>query len=302
MPTTKTNSKTTNKGGNNMQPKPTKPEHPLADLIPEQFFFEDYISREIAGVKDIDILASAHRMRHNVLLAGPTGAAKTSLVYAYAASIGMPVVNIACNGGADPRQLLGGWVPKPDGGYQFQAGDLVLGVQHGAIILLNEVNFMPPKIAAVLYGLLDKRRTVYLADAAGSDFPTVIKAHPETFVLADYNPGYHGTRPLNEAFKNRFAFKLAWGYDEGVESELLTSASLLEMANRLRERIDVGDLNTPIPTNALMEFEDVVWDEALGFDFAVFNFTSMFAEDEQQVVREVIEVYSERIQSELLES
>ena len=301
MPTTKTNSKPTNKGGNNMTSK-IKTEHPLADLIPEQFFFDDYIGREIAGVKDIDVLAAAHRMRHNVLLAGPTGAAKTSLVYAYAAQAGLPVVNIACNGGADPRQLLGGWVPKPDGGYQFQPGDLVLGVQHGAIILLNEVNFMPPKIAAVLYGLLDKRRTVYLADAAGSEFPTVIKAHPETFVLADYNPGYHGTRPLNEAFKNRFAFKLDWGYEPSVEAELLTSVSLLEMANRLRERIDVGDLNTPIPTNALMEFEDVTWDEMLGFDFAVFNFTSMFAQDEQQVVREVIEVYSERIRSELLES
>ena len=56
---------------------------------------------------------------------------------------------------------------------------------------------------------------------------------------------------------------------------------------------------TPIPTNALMEFEDFAWNEALGFDFAVENFVAMFAPEEQQVVREVFEIHSHTIQNEL---
>ena len=276
-----------------------KETHPLASFVPDDFFTEDYIGREIAGLTDLTVLEAAHEMKHNVLLYGPTGSAKTSFVYAYAASKGLPVINVACNGAADIRQLLGGWSPKEDGGYHFVPGDLVLGIMHGAVILLNEVNFMPPKIAAVLYGLLDRRRTIYLPDAAGSDVPTMIKAHPECLIVADYNPGYQGTRPLNEAFKNRFAVKIPWGYDEGVEDELLSSSALLELGTKLRERIEAGDLITPIPTNALMEFEDFAWNEALGFDFAVENFIAMFAPEEQQVVREVFEIHAHTIQNEL---
>lgn len=273
--------------------------HPLAGFIPDEFFNEDYIGREIAGIEDLAVLEAAHAEKHNVLLYGPTGSAKTSFVYAYAASKGLPVINVACNGAADIRQLLGGWSPKEDGGYHFVPGDLVLGIMHGAVILLNEVNFMPPKIAAVLFAVLDRRRTIYLPDAAGSDIPTMIKAHPECLFVADYNPGYQGTRVLNEAFKNRFAIKIPWGYDEGVEDQLLSSTALLELGTKLRERIDAGDLITPIPTNALMEFEDFAWNEALGFDFAVENFVAMFAPEEQQVVREVFEIHSHTIQNEL---
>jgi len=273
--------------------------HPLSEFVPEPYYLSDYISRSVEGVEDLSILSAAHRLRKNVLLSGPTGSAKTSLVYAYAHKVGLPVVNVACNGGADVRQLLGGWTPNADGSFRYVPGVLVEGIRHGAVILLNEINFMPPKIAAVIYGLLDRRRTVYLPDAAGSDFPTQIKAHPSTFVLADYNPGYIGTRPLNEALRNRFAVKLHWEYDNKVESKLVASASLLELATKLRERSAVGDINTPISTNALMEFEEIAWDDALGIDFAVANFVNSFDIDERKVVSEVIQVYSDRIKREL---
>jgi len=274
--------------------------HPLSEKLPEPYYLKDYVSRSVEGVADLDLLAAAHRLHKNVLLAGPTGSAKTSLVYAYGVRSGLPVINVACNGGADIRQLIGGWSPKPDGGYHFAPGELVLGAMHGAVILLNEINMLPPKIAAVVFGLLDRRRTIYLPDAAGSEFPTQVKAHPATCILADYNPGYIGTRPLNEALRNRFAIKLTWGYEPTVEAELVTSTSLLEMATKLRERSMVGDINTPISTNALMEFEELAWDDGLGFEFAVYNFLNSFDPDERKVVSEVIEMYLVRIREELL--
>jgi MoxR-like ATPase len=286
--------KSTNKKGTEMT------DHPLSKFIPESYFLDDYVGRTLYGVDDLSVMGRAHDMKHNVLIAGPTGAAKTSFVYAYAVQSQMPVINIACNGAVQPEQLLGQWLPKSDGqGYHFVPGELVLGVMHGAIILLNEVNFMPPKIASVIYGLLDRRRTVYLPMAAGSDTPTVIKAHPRTLVVADYNPGYHGTRPLNQAFKNRFAIKLNWDYDHNVETELVTSPSLLELGEKLRASADAGDISTPIPTNMLMEFEDLAYDEGLGIEYAVGNFVAAFEYEEQQVVSEVVALYIDRITDEL---
>jgi len=277
----------------------TKEASPLDSMIPPAFYYDEYVSRQVGGIDDMTLLETAHNLKHNVLLSGPTGSAKTTLVYAYAHKMGMPVVNVACNGGIDVRQLIGGWQPTTDGSFQFVPGDLVLGIQHGAVILLNEVNFMPPKIAAVIYGLLDRRRTIYLPDAAGSDFPTMVKAHPRTFIVADNNPGYQGTRPLNKAFKNRFAFKLEWGYEHSVEEQLVQSPALLKVVEDLRKRAEVGDLDTPISTNMMMEFEELSLDENLGLDYAIINFVSAFEPDERNAVQEVFTLNRSLIESEL---
>lgn len=275
------------------------PEHPLSHLVPPDYFLEDYITRKVHGVEDLEVMRLAHEARHNVLLQGPTGSAKTTFVYAYAHKVGLPVVNIACNGGIDPRQLIGGWSPLPDGSFHFVPGDLVLGIQHGAIILLNEVNFMPPKIASIIYGLLDRRRTIYLPDAAGSDFPTSVRAHSSTFICADMNPGYQGTRSLNKAFKNRFAVKIDWGYEHAVEEQLVTSSTLLQVVEDLRKRAEVGDIETPISTNMMAEFEEFAYTDGLGYDFALANFASAFEPDEQQVVLEVFKLHNDAINLEL---
>lgn len=289
----------------NSNPNPNKKEanmdQSLSLSIPPSFYLDDYVGREVAGIPDLDVLAAAHAARHNVLLYGPTGSAKTSLVYAYAVKAGLPVVNVACNGGIDIRQLIGGWTPQPDGSFDFIPGDLVLGVQQGAVILFNEINFLPPKLAAFVFALLDRRRQIFIPDAAGSSTPTMIQASPSTFILADFNPGYEGTRPLNKALRNRFAISLEWGYNHDVEDQLLSSAALLEMAEALRKRVDAGDLDTPIPTNALIEFEQFAWDEALGYDFAVLNFVNRFDDHEKVVIREVLEQYSDRIKTDLFD-
>ena len=265
--------------------------HPLATRIPTGDFAGEYINRKINGLDDVDVMKALMDGHDSVLIEGPTGSAKTSLVFAFATKEKLPVVTVACNGGIDVRALLGGWVPTGDGKFRYEAGDLATVVEHGGILYLDEVNFMPPKIAAVLYGLLDKRRTLYISEAAGSDSPTVIKAHDRLFIVATMNPtggAYAGTRPMNAAFANRFSAHLTWDYDARVEGKLIKSDSLRELGSKLRERVDAGDLTTPVPTNA-----------ALGFDFAVGNFVNRFASDEAPVVSEVIEVYSVRIKTEL---
>lgn len=279
-----------------VKPNAVESGHPLAAYVPGPM---EYIPRTVAGVEDMTIIAEIHRKRENLLIEGPTGSGKTTFIYAYAAAAGLPVINVPCNGAIDTRTLFGGWSPTEDGGYAFAPGELVLGVLHGAVIILNEVNFAPPKILATLFGLLDRRRTLYLPEAAGSDFPTMIKAHPDVMIVADFNPGYEGTRPLNKAFRNRFKHKWKMGYSPEVEDALLCSASLLEMAVKLRKRVEAGDLFTPIPTNALMEFEDNAWSETLGWDYAIYNFLNTFSDEEVPVVNEVLALYADRIKAEL---
>ena len=280
----------------------TKVEHPLAHLVPEGFFLDDYVSREIHGVSDLEIIDRARTGKHNVLIEGPTGSAKTSLVFAAGAKAGLPVVTVPCNGAAEPRTFIGGWTPQPDGSFDFVAGDLVKVVEHGGIIYLDEVNMLPPKIAAFLHGLLDRRRTITIPEANGSSFPTEMRAHENCQVIAAYNAGYQGTRPLNEAFKNRFGFKISFPYTREVEKELVTSSSLMGLADSLRLRHDIGDITTPVSTNMLLEFEEFAYDDALGFDFAVGNFINAFSKDEQAIVTEVMELESDNIYNDMFDT
>jgi len=278
-------------------------DHPLANLIPSKEVFGkgNYISRYIGGVKDMDILARAHALRHNVLIYGPTGPGKTSCVYAYAAENNLPVVNVSCNGAADPAVFIGGWQPKPDQSLHYAMGDVLTAVKYGGIIYLDEINFLPPKIAAYLHSLLDKRRTISVPSAQGSDVETVMKAHENCFIVATFNPDYEGTKPLNQAFRNRFAFQMEFDYDFDIEKELLNSPALLDLAFKLRQRKDIGDITTPIATNMLMEIEEFVDDDGLGFDFALVSFLNHFPVDERQIVREVLLVYAANIWTDLME-
>jgi len=267
----------------------------LESMIPPAFFEQEYVSRTIDGVLDMDIIDNARRLLKNVLIEGPTGSAKTSLVYAAAARAGLPVVNIACNGASDPKQFIGGWAPQPDGTFDFMIGDLVKAVIGGGIIYLDEVNMCPPKIAVYLHSLLDRRRSISIPEAAGSSVPTEIIAHPDCQIVGSMNPNYHGTRPLNQAFRNRFNFKIRFPYSEEVEEKLVQSKALLSFANTLRLRQEVGDLSTPISTSALMDFEEIAQDEGLGYEFAITNFINSFSDDEVPVITELFRLEKDNI-------
>lgn len=265
----------------------------LSDLLLPDWFADDYISREYSGESDLGIIDTAKQMGHNVLLYGPTGPGKTSLAMAYAASQNMPFGSIPCHGAIEERAFFGGLTSRPSKGggseWFWQDGIVTQIVRYGGVLLLDEVNFLHPRIGAVLHPLLDKRRQITLLNNGGE----TINAHKNLVVIAAYNPNYEGTRPLNEAFKNRFAFQLLMDYEPAIEEELITHSSLLVIATKLREAQKKGELETPISTNKLMEFEDIA--SELNFYFAVENFVQSFRMHEQAVVSEVMEMHMTRL-------
>lgn len=268
---------------------------PLSHLVPDKTYADEYISRKIEGVRDIDLLRYAREARNNVMLFGPTGPGKTSLVLAYAATDNLPLATVQCHGAVDPNTFWGGLVIDAETGALrgWQDSEVTETIRHGGVLYLDEVNFLPSKVAATFHGLLDKRRQITILDKGNE----VIKAHPNLQVIVAYNPDYEGTRPLNAAFKNRFKIKIRFDYDEAVERELLCLPVMMELAKKLRHAHKAGDIETPISTNMLVEFEELAVD--LGYGFAVANFLNAFSEDERSAVSEAFDLHSERIREEL---
>lgn len=259
---------------------------PLDDTyIPPMEAYETYIGRTIKDVPDMDILEFAMTNDKNVLLSGPTGAGKTRVGEAFAALKGLPYYSVPCDVSIDPSALFGKIVPTEEAAkFEWQDGPVTKLVRSGGVLNLSEVNAMSPKIAMALFPLLDSRRSVALLAHKGER----IEPQPgKLLIIADCNPGYRGTQLMNAAFLNRFMFKIDWGYDNRVEAKLVESASLRNVAGKLRA-VAGTEIRTPVSTNALMEFEQIAVE--FGVPFAVMNFVEGFEPSEKDAVTKVVEL------------
>jgi hypothetical protein len=282
--------------------------------VPEYAVFERYIGRSFEGVTEFDVFTHARDTATNVLIEGPTGPGKTMAVRAYAARDGLNYYSIPSNVGIDPSQLFGKYIPDgtdADGKqvYRWQDGGLTTIARNGGVLLVNEINFMPERVASALFGLLDDRRELTLLDHKGEtirahrpgcwcSLPAVECRTRWVLIIADMNPGYSGTRPLNAALRNRFAIQLDWDYSEDVEDRLVRIKTLTRnIVPGIRSDVRSGVLLTPVSTNMLVEFERLA--TTFGYDFAVFNFVTHFAEHERNAIRLAFQAYEQNIRTEI---
>lgn len=267
----------------------------LNAYVPDAAIATRYIGRKVNGVWDVHMLDNAVANKHNVLLMGDTGAGKTMLGEAYASKKQCLYYSLPCDVSIDPSALFGRMQPTEVAGkFEWVDGPVTQVVREGGVLNISEVNFMPPKIAAALYPLLDGRRYIPLIGHKGE----VVRAHDDLLIIADMNPQYRGTMDLNAAFKNRFAFKVQWGYSEEVEKRLVKFDGLRDLARKIRDLVGV-EIMTPVSTNMLMEFEQFALDPMLGLDFAKFNFIAAFDDSEQDAIKNVIDLSMPILQQEV---
>lgn len=331
--------------------------HPLAHLIPpkryamSQLFLDSngdqkctdpctehvhggsYISRSVHGYADHEVFSYAARCEpaKNIRLYGPAGPGKTSMVMAYCATYGIPLVTINANGGIDPNTFFGQWEPKHgvdvaevmrvmedvkaalsakdranmeivmpitmaivgQEKFEFIYSDVVNVIKFGGFLFIDEANFMGGKVSAVWNSLTDGRRFITILDKANE----VVQAHPDFQFGIAYNPEYEGTRPLNESFSDRFDIVVHVDYDLEVERELVWMPAMLDMATKLRDGVKQGTLRTPISTRKLIAFEEFCQD--IDLDFAIQNFVASFHGDERQAVMEIVRLHETDLREQL---
>lgn len=278
----------------------------LDDLVPDASIAEHYINRKIHGHNDFEILDYARMEGLNVLLEGPTGPGKTMLCRAYAASRGIPFFALNPGAAAEPSQLFGKYI-LTGGEMVWVDGPVTSLVRHGdAVLLLDEVNFMPPGVTSTLHPLTDAQRLVVLYDHVVEKYDTksdtsiamaeVVKAGPRLLVVAAFNEGYRGTEELNEAFRNRFDISVEWGYSTEVEDDLIASVTLKKIAHQIRKMTDEGHIDTPCSTNRLQFFERMV--EDIGLESAISNFLASFEHTEREAIRNVFVLNKDSLRAE----
>lgn len=135
-----------------------------------------------------------------IMLEGPPGVGKTSIVESLGKITGHKVTRINLSEETDLIDLLGCDIPVGDR-FEWCDGVLLTAIKNGSWVILDELNLCPQPVIEGLNALLDHRATIYI--------PEINKeiVCPQSFrIFAAQNPVAHGggRKGLPKSFLNRF--------------------------------------------------------------------------------------------------
>lgn len=253
-----------------------------------------YVPRKFAdGLTEEQIYTYALKSKKNVSIQGHAGTGKTTSLMTFSAKNGLEFGSMSCNAGVEPSQFFGRYVPNAEGKLEWRDGLFTHFFRNGGVLVIDEANFLPQKIASVLHGVLDDRRVLTLLEHDGE----VITANENLLIAMCYNDGYKGTSKFNEAFSDRFWIKLNFEYDIEIEKKFIPSNTLLTLAESMRADAIAGTYETPVSTRLLKQFVDLA--QNLSYDFAVDNFVNNFREDERASVKLLLDSQRHNLELEL---
>ena len=166
----------------------------------------DDVRREVSRVyvgssHPIDTMLIALLARGHALLEGVPGVAKTTLVKAFATTLGCSSRRIQFTPDLLPADITGTYVLSPrDGTFALRPGPIFANV-----VLADEINRAPAKTQSALLEAMQERQVTIEGDRFELPSPFL--------VLATENPvDLEGTYPLPEAQIDRFLVRVAMGY------------------------------------------------------------------------------------------
>jgi len=216
----------------------------------------DALRREILRVyigssRTLDLLLTAMLAQGHVLLEGVPGVAKTTLVKAFAATLGASVRRIQFTPDLLPADITGTYVLSPkEGTFTLRPGPIFANV-----VLADEINRAPAKTQSALLEAMQERQVTIEGDRFELPAPFM--------VLATQNPiDLEGTYPLPEAQIDRFLIRVTLGYPLHKDEVTMLRAHNVEPP-KARPVLNVQDLLTLQGIARRIHVEDDIYEYAV---------------------------------------
>lgn len=187
----------------------------------------------------IQILNKAYDAGLFVLIIGPKGTGKTSLVREFAKikNVNLDSINFSLR---TRESHLVGTKTLTDGTVSFDEGVLIKSMREGELLYLDEINAAEADVLLRLDEALDDRRQIALKESTGE----VVKAKDSWFVIATINPLTHsGTKELPPQLLSRFPVRISLEYPpENIELEIVKKYVSKDMDSDLLQGIKLANI------------------------------------------------------------
>ncbi len=197
----------------------------------------------------LEILEKAYQKKLFVLIIGPKGTGKTSLVREFARRKSAQLESINFSLRTRESHLIGTKTLK-EGTIGFREGIMIKSMKEGGVLYLDEINAAEADVLIRLDEALDDRRQITLKESGGD----IIQAAKDWFVIATINPLTHiGTKELPPQLVSRLPIRIHLDYPpEDLELEIVKKHVTgvddkfiiegIKLANTLRQAAAVEEL------------------------------------------------------------
>ncbi|HZG92030.1 MAG TPA: MoxR family ATPase [Pseudonocardia sp.] len=171
--------------------------------------------------RELDLVLAAVSAGRDILLEGPPGTSKSTMLRAITANWGVPFVLVEGNAELTPARLVGHHNParvlrEDYSAENFVPGPLVEAMRAGGFLYIEELNRAPEDTLNVLLGAMAEREVVVPRVGA-------ITARPTFRVLASMNPfDDTGTARISDSVYDRWC-RLAVGYQDEAEERSIVA-------------------------------------------------------------------------------
>ena len=267
----------------------------------------------VVQVEEAARLVSALVDGDKILITGPTGSGKSSLVKYACAKLAAPFVRINMSADAESSVLFGQLVVK-DGATVWEDGPITEAVKYGGVCLIDEWELMPPEISMSLQNLLEDDGYLFLKEMPG-------KAEDKTFVphknfrlicagntvgQGDDSGSFSGTMVQNSATLDRFTTTIILGYlSPEHESAIITGKSgvtksvaknMLKLAGLVRSAYGQHAINLTMSPRTLINWGNKFKKhDSMSFAFRIAFFDKLRDSDKKAVEELYNKVFSEKL-------